>query len=413
MRRLLNHPLLLNALPASMEFLGRWLLILFPFFILRGHAYADIALTALAVIFVLHSLFSGRWGWLSNHWVKLALFLWGYLLLRDVFTEHYQEALKRSLPFIRYILFAAAIAHWLFANPTTRKRFTYALAVVVCILIGDGFYQYLFGKDFLLGKPLTYLHDGTVRLTGPFSNARLGIVITCLGFPIIGWLLQSNIPLRQLAGIALTCAIGIIVFLSGERSTWPLFFAGLGFLLFMLPYLRSYCWMIFPVALLALCILYYSQSRTFERQVTSTYQTVLKFGDSVYGQIWKGAGKSITEHPLFGLGGAHFRHLCDKREKEGYAPAICNVHPHNFFLEWLVEYGVIGTALFMLLIGSWLTSIMHGPIRLGDDGLYLGAVTSLLIRLWPLVITTSFFTNWSAALFWLSVGMAMAYATKR
>ena len=55
------------------------------------------------------------------------------------------------------------------------------------------------------------------------------------------------------------------------------------------------------------------------------------------------------DHPLHGIGLNNFTYLCknDQRYKKLLKNIGCVTHPHNFYLQWLVETGVFGLLLFL------------------------------------------------------------------
>lgn len=57
-------------------------------------------------------------------------------------------------------------------------------------------------------------------------------------------------------------------------------------------------------------------------------------------EIWSIALKHISDSPVFGIGLSGYRHL----------PDAINIHPHNWFLQLLLETGLIGTILFCALL---------------------------------------------------------------
>ena len=88
----------------------------------------------------------------------------------------------------------------------------------------------------------------------------------------------------------------------------------------------------------------------------SSAEQMLHFPDSHYGQIAARAVAIAAAHPVFGAGFDGFRRLCEDpayfqgwRGGDGGGAAICVQHPHNFYLQALVEGGVPGLLLFAAL----------------------------------------------------------------
>jgi O-antigen ligase len=147
-----------------------------------------------------------------------------------------------------------------------------------------------------------------------------------------------------------------------------------------------------------------------DRQGQQTSEVVGEISGSIYGQIWQSALAMSADHPVFGVGLRQFRELCPD---PAYGPADnveirCNLHPHNMYLEWLVESGLTGLAAFMAMVVLWLKQGVGHFRQLRNDPLFIGLLITLCIRLWPLASTTSFFTAWSAVPFWMMVGWWLA-----
>jgi O-antigen ligase len=85
----------------------------------------------------------------------------------------------------------------------------------------------------------------------------------------------------------------------------------------------------------------------------------------------------------------------------------CSTHPHNYYLEWLIAGGIPALAGFIVAM----VLLLRDLLVLGDRRslLFAGLVATVLMRLWPLAPTTSFFHNWSAIPLFLMVGWALSY----
>ena len=93
----------------------------------------------------------------------------------------------------------------------------------------------------------------------------------------------------------------------------------------------------------------------------------------------------------------------------------CNTHPHNIYLEYLSELGFLGFILLNLIFvyafiklllivfkNFFLKSV--GEIELAKSML----LTGILLQLFPLVPSGSFFNNWMLIVFHLSIGFYLS-----
>ena len=138
--------------------------------------------------------------------------------------------------------------------------------------------------------------------------------------------------------------------------------------------------------------------------------------------IYDTAFKMIKEKPILGHGPKLFRKLCDRQEyssnqqlrisEEYIITNGCSTHPHNTYLQLMVETGTVGTVPVVLLflyfiylvirqIFSFLS--LNEKYFLNDNSVIFLVI--ILINLWPLVPSMNFFNNWINILYFLPLGL--------
>ena len=137
-------------------------------------------------------------------------------------------------------------------------------------------------------------------------------------------------------------------------------------------------------------------------------------------EMWK-------ERPLTGFGLKSFRIKCwDILEKDNIKRKVtkkpqylsCGHHPHNYYLEFLSEAGIIGTCL---LLGFFLILFKDSFYYLRKFNKQMNAEMCLLIpviilfflEIWPIRSSGSFFTTWGATFFWINAGILMSAVSKK
>lgn len=386
----------------------RYVACLLPLLLICGKSTADIALSALAVMFLVHSALTRDWQWLRARWVQLGIALAVYMALRGAFTAEPGHAIGVGLGWIRLPLGAAALSHWLLNDPATRRRLLWVLGATVGFLALDSLIQYIRGVD-LLGRPY-FTHMNIVRLTGPLSEPRVGIVMTWLVLPVLLGLAAARSRWLMAAAASL---MAVVIFLSGERMALLLYVAALGvtFLAqrrFRLPLLAAG---VTAGGVAALLIL--TDPQIYSRQVEQNKTEVGGFANSVYGRTWKAAAQVGRDNLPFGAGYKQFTVQC-KTERYGPTDAgnlaqRCPLHPHNLYLAWFADYGLPGLGLFALLAASILRDMYRHRALLKTDALALALALAVLIRLWPLSITPNQFVGWTVAPMWLMIGWFYAH----
>ncbi len=398
----------------------QWLVLLIPIACALSRFASDVLLSLSAVLFLVHVVLTRRTDWLQSRWVQVALVLWVYSVLLSFNALDMEKAFGRSLSWLRFPVFAAALAFWVLEDAKTRARLIYALTFAVVFMLLDTALQYFTGFD-ILGWP-SIPSAGSPRLTGPFSEPRVGIVLVWMTIPALAfWLMQQGGGARKGKPLMLGAFIGVglltVVFMSGERMA--LMLTGLAFTMafFLLPVSKKLMLGIGLCGAIIMGLLAWTNPGLVQRQMDSTSQVVSDFSGSDYGQIWHSAWNIAMENPAFGVGLRQFREACPdaKYGAQDNIPQRCNLHPHNIYLEWLSESGFIGLALFVILIGSIWRDVFSRWRDLRMHALYLGLFITLFMRLWPLASSTSFFAAWSAVPLWLMIGwlLALCYHEKK
>lgn len=405
----------------TIERIMQWVAISMPLALAVGNALSDPLMSTIGVVFLLRSAYRRDWDWLRHRWVQAALAFWLYMIVRALFTEHIWEALERSIIWGRFPLTAAGLAFWLLRDAQTRQRVLWVLTVVILGLLADTFLQYVRGVD-ILGIPLVDSPISGIRLTGPFTNPKIGIVLTWICFPALLAALMTEDgkpqpPLRLVLGGLFVVAVAAIVLLTGERMAVLLMLFGLGLAFLMLPMPRHILALVILFVVISMAGILYARPHLMERQWDSTRDVIQHFPDTIYGKIWESGWNVSKGNFLVGVGPKHFRYTCPQAEYGDPSPESvivrCNLHPHNYYFEIFAETGVIGFSLFIAMIGFLLRDAIRGWRCCRLDPIYLALLITLIVRFWPVATTTSFFSNWAVVPFWFYVGWLLALIAVR
>lgn len=384
-----------------------YLTVLFPILFLTGTATADAGMSIIALLFLLRSYLEKDWGWTKELWVRALAALWIYMNIRGIFARDPLEALHRGLPFVRYFVFAAALAYWTLRDQRVRSIFLKVLAAVVLFSAADGLLQWFHGKD-LFGIPYMS-YDQHIRLTAPFRMQIVGIMLAWLSLPVCLWCMTDKEGKLQLSWklLAVLPILAAIV-LSGERMALLLTAFGWLMVAFMLPVRKIYPVSAVVAGIALLGVMAYVSPVTFDRQIVSTVATLRNWQESPYGILLTSDLRIAQVNPVFGIGTNHFRIVCPEYFS---GPLSCNLHPHNVYLEWFIEQGIIGFALYLTFIYGLLRSCIRNWQVVRQNPVCIGFLVAILLRLWPLASTTGFFSRWGAPPFWLVIGAMLVYIT--
>lgn len=397
-----------------------WLL---PVLLLSSRTLADISVVLVCLLFLCRAYQRQDWQWAHHPWFKLALVFAGYvLLINSPLSIDPQASVLYGLTFLRWPLFAAALAYWLLADHTRQRNFLWVLLTVCALIVADSAMQYLLGHD-ALGRPMFSAN----RLTGPYNSPIPGITLLRVWFiamfaPLL--LLPAMASFRQQALIMAMLATGLIfMFMTGERMAFMLFIAAsmvtLGGLWLgkrsgsreprvyhALPWLAliGFGLLLGLVMLLA--------PATAERSIFSIFAKLGHFTDSDYGKVFRAAYAAWQEAPLFGHGFHAYRQVCEQMGLLESLGMPCT-HAHNLYLQLAAETGVTGVLLFVCMLGAIYCAALAPLIR---HRYWLMAALSfsvLSVCFWPLIGGISLLNNWVAALAWLGVGWVLAMRNTR
>ena len=122
---------------------------------------------------------------------------------------------------------------------------------------------------------------------------------------------------------------------------------------------------------------------------TITPQYLKEF--STFYETWK-------MHKYFGGGIKNFRYYCHERPNiNRNSKFICNMHPHNYYLEILTETGVIG---FIIILSIFITILYLSFYKkyftntiLKNNNLIVPFIFLFIAEIFPIKSTGSFFTT--------------------
>jgi len=151
------------------------------------------------------------------------------------------------------------------------------------------------------------------------------------------------------------------------------------------------------------------------------YEKTVFLRGSYYGAVFRTAIATWKENPFFGSGLKSFRINCwkigEKMGEDGTRKFTCSTHPHNYYLELLVEAGIVGTLLmifflFILAKKSFLFILEY--IRTKNSRIipFIPIIIIFLLEIWPLRSQGSFFTTSNATFFWLNISLLFLLLNK-
>ncbi|HEY3974683.1 MAG TPA: O-antigen ligase family protein [Candidatus Sulfotelmatobacter sp.] len=328
-------------------------------------------------------------------WPMIGLIL---LALASVLAQpfdHETWSLFASKLIVPFALFH--LAALVFTNERRIRQFeVYALIVLAyltftAIAFLSGAHALIFPR-FILDESLGFHAD---RARGPLLQAVAnGVSLNVLGLLALHAYQRGSA--RGIKIVVLLASVPVAILATMTRAIW-LSFAGTVVAVIFLSRkflrtrtsnrtLRRVCLGVLLVAGVAIAMVLSSREMADALSDRLTEQGPVDYREAVYAGGWQ----MFLERPLTGWGfhqmpGELPRHVSGYREKVLY--------PHNTYLELLVEFGVVGLALYLWLMWE-MWRLGRGAIPMGEES---GFLDREFHRVWPIVL----------AVYWVNAAMVV------
>ncbi len=379
------------------------------------HSFCDTAISLTAVLFLYRSYRRGDFTWVRTPWFVAALAFFAFETLRGLFTTEPHVAVISGLVWIRFPVFVAAECALLRTVPRLKRQVFWAYGLTAAFGVADALYQRATGHD-IFGWPTGM---GGTRLTDPAGKLDIGYILTFIGMPmaVLGVAVASDrgraIWLRLTAGFGLVALTAAILF-SGERMMLLLFLAAGAVALKVIGRLR---WQTIGIiagsGVIAVSLVIVASPPLRTRAKLAAWQFT-HLHHSAYIDVMAGGLRVFAAHPYIGVGFRQYRYDCARYQPREVPQAVCaDLHPHQIWIENLAEGGIVGTGLIIAVLGLMLVPAVRGWRRWRDEPLFGGASMAVLLRLWPIATTSSFYVSQREIIFWPLMAFAVALASWR
>ncbi len=426
------------------EKLFRYLYLLIPFFLITGPAIPDIIITIGLFFGIFYLIYQKEYDELIKiNFFKISIIFWLSLLFISLFAYNKYYSFQDSLIFIRFLLIPFFCYYLFFKDKKILKKSLFIILILVTFVCLDTMYQFLnytskdgFGKDLLGFKSNWY-----GRLTGPFGDELIpGSYISKLG--LIGFAFIISLKKYEkkiiLHSIYLSLIL-LVTYISGERMAFATFSLSLSVLL---VFLGGYRKSIFLSIVLGMSLIFlaiylhpfyndfkiiestqYHQGQKIEKFFQcdndidkicsnivniqpSFYEIIKNFSTSAYGEIYLLSYKMFLDNPLTGVGINNFKYLCNLKEsyREMMVNYDCASHPHNIYIQWLAEGGVVVFITFILYLLFLINFIIKNN---GEKKYKIISLVIILIMFWPIMSTGSLIKNWYGVITFFIIGLCM------
>ena len=418
--------------------------LLIPLLLIAGPAIPDIVITLGGLFGIFYILYQKEYESLIKlNLFRFSIIFWLSLISISFFSYNKTYSFQDSLIFIRFLLIPFFCFFIFFKDKKLFERLLLALFVIVVFVSIDTLYQFInyTSKDGFKEDLLGFKSNWYGRLTGPFGDELIpGSYLSKFGlfgfvFLISLKKLENNIIIQSLY----LSLIILVCYISGERMAFATFSLSLLLLLIFLDgFRKSIISAILIGALFIFLATYlhpfyndfnviestqYHQGQKIEKffqcendteKICSKiiniqpnfFEVIKNFDTSAYGEIYLLSLKMFLDNPITGIGINNFKYLCNYNElyKNMMINYECASHPHNIYIQWLTEGGLIVFILFILFLFFLVKFIINNT---ADKKYKIISIVIILIMFWPIMSTGSLIKNWFGVTTFFIIGLCM------
>ena len=340
---------------------------------------------------------------------------------------YYFATMLKSLFFIKYILLYIVLRYLIEKNIFNLKFFFITCFFGTLFVSFDIIYQFVNGEDIFGFKGI---HR---NLSGPFGDELIagGYIqrFSIFSFFLIPLFYRQNFNryLKYLIPILFVIFFTTII-LSGNRMPLLLFLFAISLIIIFNKQTRKF---LLPTLFVATLIFYILISFNSKVKVnfTAFYNQISRMTVIVLNGDFK--NKSMPPylkqfvtfydtwrmHKFIGGGIKNFTYYCHKRPNiVKDSKSICNMHPHNYYLEILTETGIVGfsiiTLFFLIIVYLTLIKKYFLTSALNNNKIIVPFIFLFLVEIFPIKSTGSFFTTGNATYLFIIIGILIGLMRK-
>lgn len=403
-------------------------IILMPFIFILGPTFVEIFSFFLVSVFLFEA--KGSFYKINKKYIYLFLVFFLFILLRSLVFSQEFEKIRSVVFYFRFLFYVLALIYFLNRIDNKQKYFTKTIFFGFSLLIFDSIIQYYYGKN-IFNTPLYDQHRassffGKELILGSFLFRFLPFIF------IILILFKFDFKKNKLNLSFFLGSYFFSVLISGERTSFFLIFLTIFLLFALIKELRKILfYSLFFFLLLILTTSFFHKSPFTRMFISTLHQTtvaknnisisetnkVFDFTNSrfyIFSKDHQGhyvvAIRMFVDNPIFGQGTRSFRYLCSE-EKFIKSDGICTTHPHNTYLQFLAETGLVGFffifVLFLFSLKELITKFFTSFKSQKKDNNFIKikyiSLIAIFVSLFPFVPSGNFFNNWLSFIYYYPI----------
>ena len=374
-----------------------------PFVLLIERTPADIWLTLLALTFAVRAIIKREGEWLRHFWVRAGFVFWLWCTFAGAVSDFPAYSVGEAVAWFRFPLFAMATAYWLAKD----KRLLYAMLLSTAI-----------GLVVMCGiLTAEMLIDGQKggRLYWPYGDPVPGNYVAKVGLPAFTIMVALAVSVRgrvaALSGVIALFTMVISV-MTGERINFLIRACGgmLAGLVWKPNWVRYLA--LVAVEILAVVVIFSALPGTASRYTDQFIQGATNPQESAWLKTINGGWQLAQDNLMFGIGTANYRLVAYEGILDKYENVRPDVHPHNYYVQILLETGLIGFLLGVVFLWSIIWACFRSSLRNRDNVFVATAWVIPFGIFWPISTSADFFGQWNNIFIWSAVALAISQCKK-
>ena len=344
-----------------------------------------------------------------------------YLIFNTLISIEPSSGIFRNFGFVRFIFLFIAINYFFYIKKYDLSSFKIWTALFL-IVVFDVYFERFYGTNILgFGSEE---QDFGPRVISFFKDEPIaGAYLSGLLFIIAGYLFaifQNKKRTLKIIPLLMLLIFLTSVLITGERSNTIKIFVG--FLLFVsfLDYFKLKYKIIFSASFVIIFFVSLYQSdylrvryieQIYNLFFTSEEKAQKDYNNNQYFKLYKSGLSVFQKNPIFGVGNKNYRvETChdNKPDKFDY---FCTTHPHQIYIEFLSEHGIVGTVISLSVFFIIIFKILRNIID-SKNYIQIGTFVYLLVNFLPLIPSGAFFSDFNITFFMLNLSLMYAVSEK-
>ena len=354
--------------------------------------------------------------------IVLLLFLLNiYLVFNTFISIEPSNGIYRNIGFVRFILLFIAINYLFFIKKYDTSLFK-VWAIVFFIFVFDVYFERFYGSNiFGFGsldqeygpRVISFFKDEPIA--GAYLNGLLFIIA---GYIFLNF--KNREKIYKIFPLIILLFFLISVLITGERSNTIKAFIGFLFFIFFLDYFKLKYKIILTLSFFAIFVVTiltsdYMKTR-YINQIYNLFSTKeIKSEHDLrkikYFKLYSSGLTVFKNYPIFGVGNKNYRvETCNKKNNNEFN-YFCSTHPHQIYIEFLSEHGIIGLIIILSIFFTLVFKILRKIIET-KNYIQIGALIYILTNFLPMIPSGAFFSDFNITFYMLNLSLMYAVSNK-